>query len=405
MAEGALSSLRVLDLTQSIAGPYCTKLMAAMGAEVIKIENPEGGDPSRRMGPYPGDVPDPEKSGLFLYLNNAKKSITLNLRSETGQKIFLELLKDMDVLVENFEPWVMPSWGLDYELLSKINPKLVLTSISNYGQTGPYRDYKAHEINVVALAGLMYMTGDPDREPLKEAGFTAQLTAGANACAATLSATFVQKRDGVGQHVDVSIMEAAVSLLDTHTMTWSRTRIPLKRNGNYSRARPYPGGAADSGVYPTKDGYIGAIFSGASEIQMGAALTGNEEFLDPEIGYMGFGRVIDDDKLNKLLSESFLERDKEEVYHSAQELRLFWGAVRNVKEVMESQHYQDRGFWTEIDHPKAGKFTYCRPPFIMSETETFVARAPLFGEHNQEIYDRLGYSAQDLIKLRETNVI
>ncbi|MBI4302278.1 MAG: CoA transferase, partial [Chloroflexi bacterium] len=143
MSEQALSGTVVIDLTHHIAGPYSTKFLSDFGAEVIKIEKPGEGDPARKAGPFPGDMPHPEKSGLFLYLNTNKKGITLNLKTEAGKAIFKELVKKADVVVENFSPRVMASWGLGYEVLAAINPKLVMTSISNFGQTGPYRDYKA----------------------------------------------------------------------------------------------------------------------------------------------------------------------------------------------------------------------------------------------------------------------
>jgi len=154
--EQALTGLKVLDVTHYIAGPFCTKLLADYGADVIKVEKPGEGDESRRMGPFPDDVPDPEKSGLFLYLNTNKRGITLNLKTETGVKIFKDLVKESDVLVENFSPRVMPGLGLDYQTLKKVKPQLVMTSISNFGQTGPYRDWKATEITLFALCGQMH---------------------------------------------------------------------------------------------------------------------------------------------------------------------------------------------------------------------------------------------------------
>lgn len=406
MPEGALSGLKVLDVTHYIAGPYCTKLLAGMGAEVIKVEPPHRGDPARMMGPFPDDTPDPEKSGTFLFLNMSKKGVTLNLKTETGVKIFKELVKEADVLVENFEPRVMPSLGLDYETLEKINPRLAMVSISNYGQTGPYRDYKAQEINVVALGGLMYITGDPDREPLKEAGATAQYTAGANACAAALTAVYEQMVNGTGQQVDVSIMESVLSLLDIKTIAWSRSRLNVLRNGKYCFSQTWLGGAGGNGVYPCKDGYIGVVFSRSEDIFLGAALSGLDGFNDPDIRHVGFGKCVEDEKLNRLILEAVKDREKEELYHSAQELRLFWGAVRNIDEVMNNTHYHERKFWTEIDHPETGPLTYPRLPFIMSETPVSTGRAPLLGEHNEEIYcQHLGYSRQDMTKLSEMGVI
>src|SRR4030042_465320 len=168
MAEQPLSDVRVRDLSWHIAGPACTKFFADYGAEVVKVESPDGGDPSRRLGPFYKDDPHPEKSGLFLFLNTNKRSITLNLKSATGKKIFKELVKHVDILVENFSPHVMPGLGLDYEALEKINPGLVMTSISNFGQTGPYRDFKASELIIYGIGGAMCSTGVGDCEPVKK---------------------------------------------------------------------------------------------------------------------------------------------------------------------------------------------------------------------------------------------
>jgi len=157
--EQALSDVKVLDLTRFVAGPYCTKLLADYGADVIKIEKPGEGDPTRRMGPFLGDDPHPDKSGLFLHLNTSKRGITLNLKSEIGKKIFRELVKGVDILVENFSPRVMPGLGLEYEALETLNPRLVMTSISNFGQSGPYRDFKASELILYGMGGAMNETG------------------------------------------------------------------------------------------------------------------------------------------------------------------------------------------------------------------------------------------------------
>jgi len=173
--EQALSDVRVLDLTHYVAGPYCTKLLADYGAEVVKIEKPGEGDGARRMGPFLGDGPHPEKSGLFLHLNTSKKGITLNLKTRTGIEIFKKLVKDVDILVENFEPRVMTSLGMDYETLADINPRLVMTSISNFGQTGPYRDYKATELVISAMGPHMFFEGEHNREVYHERlGYTDQ---------------------------------------------------------------------------------------------------------------------------------------------------------------------------------------------------------------------------------------
>jgi CoA:oxalate CoA-transferase len=176
--DQALSGIRVIDLTWYIAGPYCTKLLADYGADVIKIERPGSGDPARRMGPFLNDEPHPEKSGLFLHLNTNKRGITLNLKTETGKNIFRDLVKKADILVESFSPRVMPSLGIDYKALEKINPKLVMTSISNFGQKGPYRDFKGSELIFQGFGGYMYLVGTSDREPSKKAGNVIQYQLG-----------------------------------------------------------------------------------------------------------------------------------------------------------------------------------------------------------------------------------
>ena len=214
MPEQALSDVKVLDLTWHIAGPYCTKLLAGYGAEVIKVERPGEGDPTRRMGPFFKDDPHPEKSGLFLHLNTNKKGITLNLKSATGKKILKALVSDADILVESFSPRVMPSLGLDYQTLEQINPKLVMVSISNFGQSGPYRDFKASEIVEYAMGGEMYSTGTAGREPLKLGGNVTQYQAGTVAAVATMGALYSAECQEVGQHVDVSIMETQAGSTD-----------------------------------------------------------------------------------------------------------------------------------------------------------------------------------------------
>jgi len=179
--QGALFDLKVLDLGHYIAGPYCASLLAGLGAEVIKVERPSSGDGARRMGPFPNDTPDIEKSGLFHYLNMGKKSVTLNLKSDTGQEALKKMVAESDVLIENFRPRVMPSLGLGYETLKVINPSLIFTSITNFGQSGPYRDFRAYEITLSAISGVQSEIGEPDREPLKLGGQQLQFQAGLTA--------------------------------------------------------------------------------------------------------------------------------------------------------------------------------------------------------------------------------
>ena len=256
MQDRALQGVRVLDLTQHVAGPYCTKLLADFGADVIKVERPQG-DSARSLPPFAGDEPHQERSLLFAYLNTNKKSITLDLKTATGKSLLHRLLADTDIVVENFTPRVMPSLGLDYDSLSAINPSLVMVSISNFGQTGPYRDYKAADIVHYALGGLMYIFGSADREPLKHALRQTQFKAGTNAATAALIGWYHQQFTGEGQHIDISIQECVASALRDTTSLYTYVGSTRQRQPAYTGDMP-------RSPVPTKDGYIVPIHFGGA---------------------------------------------------------------------------------------------------------------------------------------------
>jgi len=242
--RGLLEGVQVIDLTHYLSGPYCTKLLATLGANVVKIERPGSGDPARRIGPFAKASPSPstgeggdggefhlpltpshqgrenlgETGAWFLYLNTSKKGVTLNLKREAGRDILRRLVRSAHVVVENFAPGTLDKLGLGYDDLRQENPALVMTSISNYGQTGPYRDWKAAEINLYAASGLMNITGEPDLEPLKEGAPLAQLGAGQNAFVATMAALLYAEETGQGQHIDLSIAEYGTNILENALM-------------------------------------------------------------------------------------------------------------------------------------------------------------------------------------------
>jgi len=200
-------------------------------------------------------------------------------------------------------------------------------------------------------------------------------------------------------------MESIISC-SPHPISWTRNGLVTKRSGPFSRANPYPHAVAVNGVYPCQDGYVVIILRNADDAVLSASITGVDELADPELGCIGFGKVVQGDRFNELLLAGFKKLTKEEIFHSAQELRMFWTSVKNIDEVFNWPQYRERGFWVDIDHPQAGAFTYPRVPFIMSQTPARVGRAPLLGEHNQEVYGKyLGYSREDLARLRELDVI
>jgi len=406
MSEQALSDVKVLDLTWHIAGPYCTKLLADYGAEVIKVEKPGEGEPARRMGPFFKDDPHPEKSGLFLHLNTNKKGITLNLKSAKGKKILKELAKDADILVESFRPHVMPSLGLDYETLEQINPKLLMTSISSFGQTGPYRDFKASEIVEYAMGGEMYSTGTAGREPLKLGGNVTQYQAGTVAAVSTMGGLFSAQSQGVGQHVDVSIMETQAGSTDRRIIYLLgyacagviTTRWPPPRDAVRMMILP-------QGVYPCKDGFVNTLSL--------------PQWWPRYLEAMEMPELKDDPRFQNIFSAEagmefdaiwyswLADRTKDELFEIFRRANIASAPVNSPEDILSNPHLKAREYFTEIDHPETGKVTYPGAPIHMMETPSKARYpAPLLGQHNKEIYcDRLGYTREDLVKLRESGII
>ena len=400
MAEQALEGVRVLELSQHISGPYCTKMLAAFGAEVIKVEKPGEGDGARRTGPFLADKPPPERSGLFLYLNTGKKGITLNIESPAGLKVIKKLVKTIDVLVENFEPWIMPGLGLDYGTLNKTNPRLVMTSISNFGQSGPYRDYKATSIIEYALSGHLYITGEPDREPLQGPGPQPEYQGGLHGFFGTMLALYSREETGLGQWVDVSIMEAMAGFHQFTITNYTYGGEIKRRTGNRYAAQP------QITIHPCKDGHVALSASTPLQREMLYSLAGMPELRDDPRFQTRDDIIVNADAFDALLLPWFKERTKDEIFHTCAEWRIPCTPVSSPEELLNDPHYKARDFWVEVDHPKAGRLTYPGAPFKMLETPWQAGRAPLLGEHNEEIYcGQLGYSEEDLVRLSQGGVI
>lgn len=409
MSVGALSDVRVLDLTWHIAGPYCTKLLADCGAEVIKVERPGTGDPARSMGPFLKDQPGIERSGLFLHLNTNKKSVTLDLSKTAARTILHRLADQADILVESFSPRVMPSLGFDYATLSQTNSRIVVTSISNFGQTGPYRDYRLSELVLNAMGSCMKMVGQADREPLKLGGNVLQYQAGVLAATATMIALFGSERSGTGQHVDVSLLETGLGSVD--------------RRAPYLLAHQYTGGkettmragggrggimsGCPEGIYPCADGYFD-VAGGVPWWPRNLALLGSPAELADGVFGTAEGQM-DPQRQEAILAILYpwaMARTKKEIWDEARRARAAVGPLFTTGDLLDDQHLRARQFFVEIDHPTAGKATYPGAPFRLSDTPAQAERpAPQLGEHNEEILSRLGYSRADLAKLREDGTV
>ena len=397
--SGFLEGIKVLDLGHWVAGPYATRLMATQGAEVIKIERPNGGDPARRVGPFVGGVPDANSGALHLYLNSSKKSVTLDIRTETGKRVLRELVEWAEVVVENFHPRVMPALGLDYDSLSALKPSLVMASISNFGQTGPYRDYLAQEINLYAAGGLMYITGDPDREPLQMAARLAQYGAGQNAFAGTLSALWRRDSTGEGQHVDVAISEYLATILENALSMYSYAGANFQRTGN----RGY--GRAAWGPYPCRNGYVGVIAGPDHKWPEMSELMGIPELSDPKFDDRA-GRGANADELDSLMMPWLMSHDKHEIFELAQNRGLAFSYVATPEDILGWEHLKSRGYFEELEHADGVSYHHPSGPFRTDGISWRLEPAPTLGAHNHEVIcGLLGYSKSDLIRLRGMSVI
>ncbi len=407
MTQYALSDIKVLDFTHHIAGPYCAKLLADYGADVIKVERPGTGDGARRIGPFPNDAPHPEKSGTFLHLNTNKRSITLDLKTDEGRQTALDLAVRADAVVESFRPGTMESFGLGYEALSDANPALVMTSISNFGQTGPYRDWRGSELIFYGMGGELYSTGVSEKEPLKLGGTVGLYQAGTVAAYATLGAIFAARDQGNGQRVDVSIMETQAGSIDRRMSML----LAYQYNGEITERAPLGSatgsGGYPSGVYPCADGFLqfsggGNYFPRVLDMLGYPEEISGEEWLTPE--------AQADEDMQGLFDAVFypwlLDRTKSEIWERAQKSRVPSGPLNTMEDLHHDPIFDQRGAFAEAEHPEVGTLRYPGRPFIMGATPWAIRRpAPLLGQHTDEILAELGLSESQIGSFRNGGIV
>ncbi len=396
-SEGPLEGLKVLDLGHQIAGPYCARLLADQGADVVKIERPLTGDVARAMGPFAGDHPHPEKSLTFLYLNYNKRSLTLDLKSAAGREILLDLVRDADVLVENFEPRVMASLGIDFKALSAVNPKLVVTSISNFGQTGPRRDWRANDLIDYAVSGVMSISGYAEREPVKHGYFQAGYVGGLAGSIPTMAAVLVQGATGRGQHVDVAISEALSSTL--------LLTVPYYTYMGETQTRRAPVGEAFGNCARARDGWVVAHSPRSGEWGDFCDVVGAPELKDPKFA-TARGKIANAAELDELLGAALVRHDRVALFEEANRKKILFGVVQTPEDLARCEQLAERNYYHEIDHPVAGRLRYPGQTFEASESGFAISRRPpLLGEHNEEILAGLGRSREDILRLREQGVV
>lgn len=384
MPESALEGTRIIDLTQGIAGPYATKLLAEHGADVIKVE-PLDGDYTRRLGPFPGDQPDPNKSGLFIHLNDTKKSITLDLNEGPNRALLRKLLQTADVLVESGQPGDMAALGLAYDDLKTDFPNLVYCSVTPFGQTGPYCAYKGNSLTAMALSGLMYITGDPDKEPLCTGGQPAEYFAGLHAWIGILAALEQRSQNGAGQHVDVSMLESLGCADEYNTAAYSYLGMVRKRYYSRHHIPTYP-----SDIFPCRDGHI-VVIGGAGGFPLLMAVLIEQPELENNPMFQNLWlRTFQWQEFEKILRPYLEQHDWDDLLTRAQELRLPFAAVMDPATLIDNPHLRERAFFYELKQPDVGTLPLAANIYRMSETPLHFAPAPTLGEHTDETLTEAG---------------
>ncbi len=397
LSHGPLDGVKVLDLSLDIAGSFCGCLLADYGADVLKLEPPTGAS-LRRMGPFFGDDPHPEKSLFFLLMNLNKKGATLNLETLTGRNILKRLVPHVDVVIESYRPGYLTDLGLGYDDLRDSNPSLIMTSITPFGQTGPYSQFKGEEVVNYAMGLIMSISGVQGEEPLKHGGFQAQYEGGLNGAAATSMALFMQSNTGEGQHIDVSVTECVAS-----TAMATQTMYPFM-GGTLPRRRP--SGSNFGHPMPCKDGWIIVQTGGGATWDTIADFFGDPQLKEPKFADPA-QRLRNTEELDQVVLDSIKDRGKWDLFTKAAEARMLFGLVQTPSELLECPQLESRDFYREIDHPVIGKVKVPAALFNLSLTPyQYIRPAPTLGQHNSEIYlDGLEYSRENFVRLRQLNVI
>jgi CoA:oxalate CoA-transferase len=400
---GALAGLKIVELGEMVSAPYAAKLMADMGAEVIKIERPGAGDRARSRGPFPGGVSHPEKSGLYLYLNTNKLGVTLDVSRPEGFELFERLAADADVLIHNLAPPDMARIGLGFERLRSRNPRLVMTSISPWGLNGPKRDWRAEDLTLWSASGICYVNGGghehPEMPPLKTFGQQAGFQGGVHAAVATMGAVFAQTRDGEGEHVEVSIYESLAGQMELFFEFWPYMGMVASRLGQ-KPIQPLE-------VMECRDGYIFVCCVEEHQWRNFVELMDTPEWASEEIFSDRLKRAANWDALKVFLEDWIKQQSVLDLYKKAQARRIPFAPVSTIGDLLSSDHLKKRGFFVEITHPVAGAYKYPGAPLKYHRTPWEIRYpAPTLGQHNEQIFGmRLGLKPAHIEELRRSGVI
>src|SRR6266581_4106238 len=379
-AMSLFDDILVLDLTSTIRGMHCTKMFGDYGAEVILVE-PIGGSRARHIGPFAKGKPDLEASLHFAHHNRNKKSITLNLHKTRGQELLRDRVHSADVLVEDWHVGALDALGLGFADLHELNPRLVMCSITGFGQSGPYAGYKTSNIVADAMGGLMGITGPADKPPSMTGAQQAEHATAMHAAFATASALLYRDLHNAGQHIDVSAQECVANVLENAIEQYTYTRVVRKRAGSRH------GTAWPCTVLPCKDGYVGMCCTQLKEVRAAALLAGDTELADDPVLQNQFERRARADEFEPRLIAGYMKQTKAELFHKGQSLGCPIGMTSDARDLADDPHLNEVGFFAEFEHPVIGSFKDIGAPINFTQTPGVMrSSAPLLGQHTAEVF-------------------
>ncbi len=400
-SSGPLDGVVVLEACTTYAGPVAAAELADMGAEVIKCELPETGDVCRQLGPRVPEAPVQDASAPFLSINRNKKAITLNFHHPRGQEIFRQLACCADIVLQNFRPGALDRWQIGYEDIRALKPDIVYVSISCLGQWGPLSHKVGYDTDAQAMGGIMSITGQPDGLPTKTGHASIDFLTGVKAAQAALAALVRRLRTGEGQHVDVAMVDCALSVTEGGMMQAANCGEVWRRNGNH-----HPASAPCNSYLCQDGGYVMLAMAHDRQWATFCRLSGREEFAaDPRTATVA-ARKRNEELVDQLVSEWIRQRPRQEVVSALNAASIAVSPILDFADIIQEPHFREREIVCEVEHPTAGRVTHygVAPKFAKTPARVRMG-APLLGQHNAEVYGRLGYDAEILTELRKEGII